>query len=174
MSEQMTIEERKVICRKCEDKDDCDFVCSDAEYRVSKRRLNQRLNSKKYSGQSEYVRGNKIWLELPTDQSLVISAQARELIDCLGFDEAKFVQKLKELLTECFYDFKPEDKEWIWKAERISVSRVTDYWDEPDDEGNRGTHLTIEIKEVCGTKRDNDVQFISQEAQSLKTGDEKE
>jgi hypothetical protein len=161
----MTAEERKVICKPCEDKDNCDFVCSAAEYQVAKRRLNQRLKAKKYEGQSEYVKGNKIWLELPTGQSLVISAQARELIDCLEFDESKFVQKLKELLTECFYDYKPQDKEWIWKAERISVSRVTDYWDEPDDEGHRGTHLTIEIKEVCGSQRKDALLDISQENQ---------
>lgn len=53
---------------------------------------------KQYPEQSPYVKGNKVWLNLDNDQELIISPQARKILECYKIDEQRFIDQLKEML----------------------------------------------------------------------------
>lgn len=164
-----TPKEIKKVCGSCKPEDpevECNPLCEEAEWKLYKLRQNERFKARKYPEQSEYVKGNKIWLNLPNEQSIVISAQARELLDFNNIDEAKFVQKMRELMTDCFYDLPMEsNNKYLWRAERLSVSAMADSWEEPDeDTGKRPQHICIEIKEITGYERPKPSTIEAKEA----------
>ena len=81
--------------------------------------MSEDANFQKYPEQSEYVSGNKIWLMLSNQQEIIVSPQAREVLRIYGIDEEKFLEKLKDLLNDCFSE--------IWfPFHRVSVSKTGD------------------------------------------------
>jgi len=163
----VTPEERKKICGNCKQKEDEDcedfletdktYLCENGEYKLYKLRLNQSLKAKSKQYPDAKVYGNKLYFELPTHQELYVSTQAREILDNFHIDEAKFIQKLKELMKECFYDIKVESQHTtglLWRAENISVSKAVWGWEEPDGETDqRPAHIRIDIWDIFGTER---------------------
>jgi hypothetical protein len=103
-----------------------------------------------YPEQSPYVKGKKIWLKLPNNQRLVVSAQAREVLKWAEVDEKKFIKKLKELFAECFTNTFTKEG-WVFSFENCSVSKATS----PDaiefEEGyGKEPHIKIEFSEFAG------------------------
>jgi len=89
---------------------------------------------KTYPEQSPYVKGKKIWLELEDDRKIVISPQARNIIQYSSINEELFISKLKELFTDCLtkIDF---------PFHTISVSKASDSW------GLETEYLRIDLKD---------------------------
>jgi len=100
----------------------------------------------KYPEQSEYVKGNKIWLELGNDQELIVSSQAREVLKFYGVNEEKFVSKLKDLLKECFTDLE-EIEGFVYSFHTLSVSKASLNYDDETP------HIRIDIYDNHGKKR---------------------
>lgn len=92
--------------------------------------MSEEANFKKYPEQSEYVSGKKIWLMLPNQQEIIVSPQAREVLRRYGIDEEKFLEKLKDLLNDCFSEIK-------FPFHRVSVTKTGD---------NYSDNLSITIK----------------------------
>lgn len=80
---------------------------------------------KVYPEQSPYVKGKKIWLDLPTGQTIIVSPQAREVLKFYDVDEAKFVQKMRELLSHCFTNLETDKQGFTYSFERLSVSKAS-------------------------------------------------
>lgn len=91
-------------------------------------------NLKTYPEQASYVKGNKIWLELENDQKIVISAQAREIIQFTNLNEELFISKLKDLFVDCLTDLP-------FPFHTIIVSKASDSWDP------KNPYLRIDLKE---------------------------
>lgn len=77
---------------------------------------------KTYPEQASYVKGKKIWLELGNDQTIVVSAQARDVIQFASLDEELFISKLKELFSDCLTNLP-------FPFHLITVSKASDSWD---------------------------------------------
>lgn len=105
--------------------------------------------SKTYSEQSQYVKGNKIWLELSDDQEIIVSPQARETLAFHGVNEEKFIQKMKELLRECFTNLS-EHAGFTFLFHTLSVSKSALYWSNEED---KTPYIKIEIYDCHGTKK---------------------
>lgn len=105
--------------------------------------------SKTYPAQSPYIKGNKIWLELLDDQEIIVSPQAREALAFHGVNEEKFIQKMKELLHECFTNLS-EHGGFTFSFHTLSVSKSSLHW---SDEENKTPHIKIEIYDCHGTKK---------------------
>ena len=102
------------------------------------------MNSAVEFKQSLYVKGNKRWLESSNGQEIIISSQARKVIKFYGINEKKLIEKLKELLLECFSDLE-------YPFHRISVSKVR--IPELSDEYSEAVHLRIDVTEQWSKKK---------------------
>ena len=91
-------------------------------------------NLKTYPEQSPYVKGKKIWLELENDQKIVISPQARDIINYSGLNEELFISKLKELFADCLTDLD-------FPFHTIIVSKASDSY------GLENQYLRIDLKD---------------------------
>jgi len=89
---------------------------------------------KTYPEQSPYVKGKKIWLELENDRKIVISPQARDIIQFTGINEELFISKLKELFTDCL-------TELDFPLHSIIVSKAS------DSLGLESPYLRIDLKD---------------------------
>lgn len=114
------------------------------------------MKAKTYPEQSSYVKGLKIWLDLNNRQKLVVSKQARGVLDFYGVDEKKFVEKLKALFLECFSDLQSEGnrKDYNYSFEFCSVSKAKmKFLNEDCEDDEEVPHIRIDIYECCGLKR---------------------
>lgn len=105
----------------------------------------------KYPEQSKYVKGKKIWLNLPNDQTIIVSAQARDVLKFHKVDEAKFIQKMRELLSECFTDLITDKRGYTYSFERLSVSKASSTFYVED--GGEAPFIKIEIYDCTGKKK---------------------
>jgi hypothetical protein len=142
---------RLKCCRECGD-DECTTPCEQAEYRLDQNRLNRKFKSIKYPGQSEYVKGGKILLELPNEQWVVISRQAREVLDFHNIDEPKFVQSMIDLLQGPMNELRKDSRGFVYSGRHLSVSRAVYPWDRsehPEEYGDT-PHIQIDIWDFTG------------------------
>lgn len=86
-----------------------------------------------YPEQSKYVKGTKIWLDLPNDKNIIVSPQARKLLTFFKVDEQKFILQLKTML-ELFGNLDGKG----YSFHRISVGLET-------REEGEDSHLIIRI-----------------------------
>lgn len=103
---------------------------------------------KVYPEQSEWVKG-KIWLELPNSQRICVSPQARNVLKFYNVDEERFIQKMRELLKECFSNLKQE-KGYDFSFRDLFVSKASDPW--LSDEESEVPSIRIELRECTGKK----------------------
>jgi len=104
-----------------------------------------------YPDQSKWVHGTKIWLELPNEQRIVVSPQAREVLGFYNVDEEKFIRKMRELLLECFSDLKQEAG-FTFAFHDLYVSKGSDVWFGTGEESV--PCIQIEIRQCEGRKNE--------------------
>jgi hypothetical protein len=103
-----------------------------------------------YPDQSKWVHGSKIWLELPNEQRIVVSPQAREVLGFYNVNEEKFVQKMRELLLVCFSDLKQEAG-FTFSFHDLCVSKASDPWFDTEDSVSC---IRIEIRQCEGRQNE--------------------
>ncbi|VVB52003.1 Uncharacterised protein [uncultured archaeon] len=101
-----------------------------------------------YPEQSEYVKGTKVWLSLPDDQEIVISPQARKILQMYEVDEKAFIEYLKQMLK--LFSNLGSDK--TMKCHRISVKKAS--LTEFNSEDGWCAHIRIDIKDIHGTMKE--------------------
>ena len=109
---------------------------------------------RKYEYQSPYVKGKKIWLELPNGQKVIVSGQARDVLKWWNVNEELFIQKIRDLIQGCFQNLKTDERGFIFSVANLSVSKATMPYEreflEPDEEM---PHIRINIYDFGGNKK---------------------
>lgn len=143
----------KTLLKCCKEEncgmDECTEPCEQAQWELGKLKFNNKCKNITYPGQEKFGKSNKIFLHIGNEQEIYVSAQAREIIDWQGIDEAKFLASLVALMQGPLNGYSQMRDGWVISARHLSVTKATEG---SGDEDEGYPYIQISIREFTGIK----------------------